>query len=53
MSKLFFAFGIVVVICGVYLVTQKDYISGIAGACVGILIIYQNKYAIRKDQNCD
>ncbi|MEM8528574.1 MAG: hypothetical protein AAGG68_28305 [Bacteroidota bacterium] len=43
-SKFFIGFAVVTVLSGIYLVTQKDYVSGIAGSMTGFLLIYLQKF---------
>lgn len=40
MPKILFAIAVLAVISGIYLITQQDYISGVSGAMVGLLLIY-------------
>jgi NADH:ubiquinone oxidoreductase subunit 6 (subunit J) len=41
-NNFFLGFGIVVVISGIFLIVQKDLVSGIGGTLVGALLIFQN-----------
>jgi len=50
--KVFIGFGVLVVISGIYSTVQKDYVGGIAGVLVGLLIVWQN-IKKGKDKNSD
>lgn len=39
-EKLFLGFGILTIVSGIYLIFQKDYVAGISGSLVGILLIF-------------
>ena len=49
-NKLFIAFAVITIISGIILVIQKDYVSGIAGAIVGLFILYLNLKAIKDEK---
>ena len=42
-DNFFLGFGIIVVLSGIYYIFQKDYLQGICGASVGLLLIYMNR----------
>lgn len=42
-DNFFLGFTILVVISGIYLTTQGDYVSGICGAITGLFLIYLNR----------
>ena len=50
-DKFFFGFAIVTIISGIYLIFQKDYVSGIAGSITGFFLIYLQKMNKAKEQN--
>jgi len=49
-GKLLLGFGILTIISGIYLIVQKDYISGISGSIVGVLMIYFQNMKETKDE---
>lgn len=49
--KLFIGFGILTIISRIYLVIQKDCVSGILGSVVGAFIILLNSKGLRKISN--
>jgi len=51
-AKLFLGFGIVTIISGIYLILQKDYVIGISGSFVGVLLVIQNMMKT-KDNNSE
>lgn len=46
-DKLFLGFGILVVICGVWMIVDKNYLIGISGAVVGATLVFSNFQKIR------
>ena len=42
-QKATIGFGIITILSGLYLTFTGDYLIGISGACVGLLLIYMNK----------
>lgn len=45
--KLFFGFGILVVISGIYFIFQKEYVEGLSGVIIGAFLIVINMKAIK------
>ena len=41
-DKIFIGFGILTIVSGIYLITQKDYLIGISGSFVGIGLVAMN-----------
>jgi hypothetical protein len=50
-DKFFFGFFVLTVICGIYLIIQKDYLSGISGAITGLFLIYLQRMNKAKKNN--
>ena len=50
-DKFFFGFFVLTVICGIYLIFQKDYLSGISGAITGLFLIYLQRMNKAKENN--
>jgi len=42
-DKFFFGFAIVTILSGIYLIFEKDYVSGIGGAITGCFLLYLHK----------
>ena len=49
-EKVFLGFGVLTVLSGVYLVFNEDYLIGISGSFVGLLLIYQNMNAFNQNK---
>lgn len=47
-SKLFVGLGVLVIISGIILTAQRQYIMGISGTIVGIWLVWQNLKKINK-----
>ena len=43
LQKVFLGFAILTIISGIYLIYMQDYLIGISGFFVGILLLYLNK----------
>jgi cell division protein FtsW (lipid II flippase) len=50
-DKFFFGFFVLTVICGLYLIFQKDYVSGISGSITGLFLIYLQKMNKTKEKD--
>ena len=50
-DKFFLGFFIVTVISGIYLIFQKDYISGISGSIVGVFLVFLNMNQIKNNNS--
>ncbi len=50
-DKFFIGFGFITIISGVLLVIQKDYLMGISGFFVGLLVTYQSFQNSKKKNN--
>ena len=52
-DNFFFGFFVLAVICGIYLIFQKDYVSGISGSITGLFLIYLQKKNKTKEKNIE
>ena len=50
-DKFFFGFFVLTVISGIYLIFQKDYVSGISGSITGLFLIYLQKINKTKEKD--
>ena len=46
-NKFFLGFGILTIISGLFLIVEKDYVSGISGTVVGIWLIAMNYITLK------
>ncbi len=50
-SRVFFGFGILTVISGVFLIYEQDYLIGFSGSAVGLMITSQNFNKIKSNDS--
>jgi hypothetical protein len=50
-DKFFFGFAIVTIISGIYLISQKEYVTGISGSITGAFLIYLQRMNKSKEEN--
>ena len=48
-KKLFLGFGILTVLSGLYFIVQQEYLQGICGASVGVLLLVQNREQTKEE----